>query len=62
MCFKQETKAQLANTVKKLKEAREEGEQIRSDLKRMITQYQVRYGMRMVEHCTYGMRMIEHCT
>ena len=32
---------QLAATSKKLKESREEGEQIRADLKRMITQYQV---------------------
>ena len=38
----QETKTQLTSTAKKLKEAKEEGEQIRSDLKRMITQYQVR--------------------
>ena len=38
----QETKSQLASTAKKLKQAREEGEQIRSDLKTMITQYQVR--------------------
>ena len=37
----QETKSQLASTSKKLKQAREEGEQIRSDLKTMITQYQV---------------------
>ena len=37
----QETKAQLATTTKKLNQAREEGEQIRSDLKTMITQYQV---------------------
>ena len=37
----QETKSQLATTAKKLKQAQEEGEQIRSDLKTMITQYQV---------------------
>lgn len=35
-----ETKGQLTSTTKKLKEAREEGEQIRQDLKRMIAQYQ----------------------
>ena len=38
----QETKAQLSTTTKKLNQAREEGEQIRSDLKTMITQYQVK--------------------
>ena len=37
----QETKSQLMVTLKKLKEAREEGEQIRADLKTMIIQYQV---------------------
>ena len=37
----QDTKSQLASTSKKLQQAREEGEQIRSDLKTMITQYQV---------------------
>ena len=37
----QETKSQLTMTLKKLKEAREEGEQIRADLKTMIIQYQV---------------------
>ena len=37
----QETKSQLTVTSKKLKQAQEEGEQIRSDLKTMITQYQV---------------------
>ena len=38
--YSQETKGQLTSTTKKLKEAREEGEQIRQDLKRMIAQYQ----------------------
>ena len=38
--YSQETKSQLTSTTKKLKEAREEGEQIRQDLKRMIAQYQ----------------------
>ncbi len=37
----QETKAQLAVTTKRLREAREEGDQIRADLKTMIMQYQV---------------------
>ena len=36
----QDTKAALAASTKKLKESREEGEQIRADLKRMIHQYQ----------------------
>lgn len=42
----QETKAALAISNKKLKESREEGEQIRADLKRMIQQYQESEEMR----------------
>jgi hypothetical protein len=41
-----ETKAQLTATTKRLNQAREEGEQIRSDLKTMITQYQESEEMR----------------
>lgn len=39
--YTQESKAQLTATSKKLKQAKEEGEQIRADLKTMIKQYQV---------------------
>lgn len=37
----QETKAKLTQTLQKLKEAKEEGEQIRADCQAMIKQYQV---------------------
>ena len=37
----QESKTQLTATNKKLNQAKEEGEQIRADLKTMIKQYQV---------------------
>ena len=40
VCLFQDTKSQLSATTKKLKEAKEEGEQIRQDLKQMIAQYQ----------------------
>ena len=39
--FSQETKTKLAQTLQKLKEAKEEGEQIRADCQAMIKQYQV---------------------
>ena len=37
----QETKAKLTQTLQKLKEAKEEGEQIRADCQAMIKRYQV---------------------
>lgn len=39
----QETKAKLVQTTQKLKEAKEEGEQIRADCQAMIKQYQVSF-------------------
>ena len=49
VCFSghlQETKAQLATMTKKYQVAREEGEQIRSDMKKMIAEYQTSEEMR----------------
>ena len=39
--YMQAVKSQLEVTTKKLKQSKEEGEQIRADLKQMIQQYQV---------------------
>ena len=43
LCVKQETKNKLLQVTQKLKEAREEGHQIRADCQAMIKQYQVRF-------------------